>query len=98
LNDLHLALFALGALLLLAVYVNGKWQERRLLRRLRDRLHGGLGDALLQAGSSIRERDEVRIGDVRKTKFESATYATLPRARKLAGSIRVLPRSTRSPT
>ena len=64
-NDLHLALFALGALLLLAVYVNGKWQERRLLRRLRDRLHGGLGDALLQAGSSIRERDEVRIGDVR---------------------------------
>ncbi len=46
-SDLQLALLALAALLLVALYVNGKWQEHRLLRRMRDRLRGGVGDALL---------------------------------------------------
>jgi hypothetical protein len=46
-SDLQLALLALAALLLVALYVNGKWQEHRLLRRMRDRLQGGVGDALL---------------------------------------------------
>lgn len=51
-SDLHLALFAVAALLLLALYLSEKWKERRLLRRLRDRLHGGVGDALLGAGTT----------------------------------------------
>lgn len=48
-SELQLALAGVAAVLLLALYVNGKWQERRLLRRLRERLHGGIGDPLLQA-------------------------------------------------
>ena len=55
-SDLHLALFAVAALLLLALFLSEKWKERRLLRRLRDRLHGGVGDALLNAGATdLRE-------------------------------------------
>jgi hypothetical protein len=48
LSELQLALIAVAALVLLALYVNGKWQERRLTRRLRERMHGGVGDALLR--------------------------------------------------
>ena len=53
-SDLQLALLAVGALVLVAVYAHGKWQERRLLQRMRERLHGGVGDALLQAGAQRR--------------------------------------------
>jgi hypothetical protein len=56
-NELQLALLGLALLLLLALYVHGKWQERRLLRRMRDRLHGGVGDALLQAAAAPRRQD-----------------------------------------
>jgi len=62
-SDLHLALFAVAALLLLALYLSEKWKERRLLRRLRERLHGGVGDALLGAGTT-QLRDTPPIGDV----------------------------------
>jgi hypothetical protein len=55
--NLQLALLALAALLLLALYVHGKWQERRLLARMRDRLHGGVGDALLDAAAVPRRQD-----------------------------------------
>jgi len=48
LSELQLALIAVAALVLLALYVSGKWQERRLTRRMRERLHGGVGDALLR--------------------------------------------------
>lgn len=54
-GELQLALLAVGALLLLALYAHGKWQEQRLLRRIRERLHGGVGDALLQSGSRRQE-------------------------------------------
>ena len=56
-SDLQLALLAVGALLLLGLYVHGKWQERRLLRRMRERLHGGVGDALLQATAVPRRQE-----------------------------------------
>jgi len=52
-----LALLAVGALLLIALYAHGKWQERRLLRRMRERLHGGVGDALLQAAAVPRRQE-----------------------------------------
>ncbi|HXW64902.1 MAG TPA: cell division protein ZipA C-terminal FtsZ-binding domain-containing protein [Burkholderiaceae bacterium] len=61
-SDLHLALFAVAALLLLALYLSEKWKERRLLRRLRDRLHGGVRDALLGAGTADL-RDPSPIAD-----------------------------------
>ncbi len=51
-SDLQLALLAVAVLLLLALYLSGRWQERRVLRRLRERLHGGVRDALLQGAGS----------------------------------------------
>jgi hypothetical protein len=48
-SELQLALIALAAVLLLALYAGEKWQEQRRLRRLRERLHGGVGDALLHS-------------------------------------------------
>ncbi len=48
-SDLQLALTALAVLALLALYAGEKWQDHRRLRRLRERLHGGVGDALLDA-------------------------------------------------
>jgi hypothetical protein len=46
-SDLQLALIALAAILLIGLYLAGKWQERRLLRRLSEGLRGNIGDALL---------------------------------------------------
>ncbi|SPE22235.1 exported hypothetical protein [Burkholderiales bacterium] len=54
-SELQVFLFAVAVLLLFGLYLSGKWQERRLLRRLRDRLRGGVDDALLRAGSASRE-------------------------------------------
>jgi hypothetical protein len=64
-SELQLALLALAVLLLLALYVHGRWQERRLLHRMRDRLHGGVGDALLQAAAAPRRQDPRAFGELR---------------------------------
>lgn len=48
-SDLQLALLVLAAVLLVALYGYGKWQERQALKRMDESLRGGLGDALLQA-------------------------------------------------
>lgn len=47
-SDLQLALLVLAAVLLVALYGYGKWQERQALKRMDESLRGGLGDALLQ--------------------------------------------------
>lgn len=47
-SDLQLALLALAAVLLVALYGYGKWQERQTLKRMDKSLRGGLGDALLE--------------------------------------------------
>jgi hypothetical protein len=64
-SELQLALLALAALILLGVYAHGKWQERRLLRRMRDRLHGGVGDALLDAAAVPRRKEAFFFGEAR---------------------------------
>jgi hypothetical protein len=46
-SDLHIALGALAAILLLAIWAHGRWQEHRVVRRLRERLIAGVGDPLL---------------------------------------------------
>jgi hypothetical protein len=51
-SDLQLALLAVAAAALIALYGWGKWQEFRLTRRLRERLHAGVGDALLEGGAA----------------------------------------------
>jgi len=60
-SELQLALAAVAAVLLLALYINGKWQERRVLRRMRERLHGGMGDALLQAEAASAANPARRV-------------------------------------
>jgi len=60
-SELQLALAAVAAVLLLALYANGKWQERRVLRRMRERLHGGMGDPLLQAEAASAANPARRV-------------------------------------
>ncbi len=55
-SDLQIALLVIAGVLLAALYVAGKWQERRLLRRLSEELGGEVGDALLgDAGRTASE-------------------------------------------
>jgi len=66
LSELQLALIALAVLALLALFLSEKWQEQRRVRRLRERLHGGVGDALLQAGRAGAvdpPGEPMRLGD-----------------------------------
>jgi FtsZ-interacting cell division protein ZipA len=46
-SELQLALIGLAFVLLLALLVYNKWQERRALRQLRESLNAGVADALL---------------------------------------------------
>lgn len=46
-NNLHLVLLAVGAVLLVALVVYNKWQERQALKRMDASLREGVGDALL---------------------------------------------------
>ena len=74
-SELQLALLAVAVLLLLALYIHGKWQERRLLRRMRERLHGGVGDALLQAAAAPRRQDPRYFGADPAAAWEAARAA-----------------------
>jgi hypothetical protein len=47
-SELQLALIGLAFVLLVALLVYNKWQERRALRQLRDSLQAGVADALLE--------------------------------------------------
>jgi ZipA, C-terminal FtsZ-binding domain len=46
-SELQIALLLIAGVVLAGLYVAGKWQERRLLRRLGEELGDGVGDALL---------------------------------------------------
>ena len=46
-SELQIALLLIAGAVLAGLYLAGKWQERRLLRRLGEELGGGVGDALL---------------------------------------------------
>ena len=46
-NNLHLVLLLIGAVLLVALFVYNKWQERQALNRMDASLRQGVGDALL---------------------------------------------------
>ncbi len=52
-NQLQLVLLAIAAVLLLALYVWSKWQERRTLRRFEQSLQAGVSDALLSPNPAI---------------------------------------------
>lgn len=51
-SELQITLLLIAAALLAALYLAGKWQERRLLRKLAREFGGGVGDALLNEASS----------------------------------------------
>jgi hypothetical protein len=46
-SELQITLLLIAGAVLAGLYLAGKWQERRLLRRLGEELSGGVGDALL---------------------------------------------------
>ena len=46
-SELQIALLLIAGAVLAGLYLTGKWQERRLLRRLAEEVGGGVGDALL---------------------------------------------------
>jgi hypothetical protein len=48
-TDLHWALLAIAGVLLLALWIYSKWQERRVLARLHTALRQGVGDPLVEA-------------------------------------------------
>jgi hypothetical protein len=52
-TDLQMALIGLAAAVLLGLFGYGKWQERRMLRQLRDTLREGVGDALFDAPAAL---------------------------------------------
>jgi hypothetical protein len=47
-TDLHWALLAIAGVVLLALWLYGKWQERRVLARLHTALRQGVGDPLVE--------------------------------------------------
>lgn len=51
-NQLQLVLLVIAAFILLALYLWGKWQERRVLRQFQESLQAGVSDALLHAPSA----------------------------------------------
>ena len=55
-TDLHWALLAIAGVLLLAIWIYSKWQERRALARLDAAMRQGVGDPLLGTRSGARRR------------------------------------------
>jgi hypothetical protein len=53
-NNLHLVLLAVGAVLLVALFAYNKWQERQALKRLDASMREGVGDALLGEAAPVR--------------------------------------------
>ena len=58
-NNLHLVLLLVGAVLLVALFAYNKWQERQALKRMDASLREGVGDALL--GEAATRRGPARI-------------------------------------
>jgi hypothetical protein len=63
-NNLHVVLLLIGAVLLVALFAYNKWQERRLLKRMDASMREGVGDALLGEARPRRapSRIEPRLG------------------------------------
>lgn len=53
-TELHWALLAIAGVLLLALWIYGKWQERRAMARLDAAMRSGLGDPLLEGRAAQR--------------------------------------------
>ena len=58
-SELQIALLVIAGAVLAGLYVAGKWQERRLLRRLSEEFGGDVGDALL-GGAQAPEPGSLR--------------------------------------
>ena len=66
-SELQIALLLIAGAVLAGLYLAGKWQERRLLRRLGEQLGGGVGDALLDdPGQGRAQPPAVRAGGVQR--------------------------------
>ncbi len=58
-SQLHLVLLAIAAVLLVALYAFGKWQERQAVKRMDASMRDGVGDALL--GETAMRKSTTRI-------------------------------------
>lgn len=58
-SELQIALLVIAGAVLAGLYLGGKWQERRLLRRLGEQLGGGVGDPLLD--DPVPDRSEATL-------------------------------------
>jgi hypothetical protein len=66
-SELQIALLLIAGAVLVGLYLAGKWQERRLLRRLGEQLGGGVGDVLLEEPKVGRpEPSHLRAGAPRQ--------------------------------
>lgn len=61
-SDLQIALAAIGAVVVAAVYIHNSWQERKLRQRLEDAFKSERNDVLLDAPGEPEARIEPRLG------------------------------------
>ncbi len=76
-NQLQLVLLTLAAVLLLALYLWGKWQERRALRQFEASLQTGVGDALMNTPATA-QFSQVLKSELRHTQRREPTFAAAP--------------------
>jgi hypothetical protein len=60
-TDLHYALLALAAVVLVLLYAYNKWQERQAVKRLESTLRNGVEDALLEPAAAPQASQPVRL-------------------------------------
>lgn len=71
-TDLHWALLAIAGVLLLALWVHSRWQERRALAKLDSALREGVGDPLVAARPAATPQPARRI----EPRLDGATLPT----------------------
>jgi hypothetical protein len=67
-DNLHLVLLLVGAVLLVALFAYNKWQERQAMKRMDESLRAGVGDALLgepaaRRAAPVRIEPRLEAGD-----------------------------------
>lgn len=75
-NSLQLVLLILAAIILLALYLWGKWQERRVLQQFQQSLQAGVSDALLNAPAAEPQFRQALQAELQSQRREpTLTYA-----------------------
>src|SRR5262245_6331553 len=81
-TDLHWALLGIAVFLLLALWIYGKWQERRALSRMNTALRQGVGDPLVDARTMPFETYRAAGPRRIEPRLEAESQATSPAPRE----------------